>query len=179
MNPPADLDDLSPEQLRALAPQLLAEVHSKDLEVTEKRREVRELERELHYPQTRIDQLTHEIYSSRQRHLAIASAPLGAHHWLSIRTETRCADKQLPARGNDSKTKGGSQRCRLLLRLAAINPKSGTRNGNCVGQDIAAAFILLVDHHFRTCLEEIGHLSRALWENLRNVVGLGNGKRHG
>ncbi len=51
MNPPADLDDLSPEQLRALAARLLAEVHAKDLEVTEKRHEVGDLERELHYRQ--------------------------------------------------------------------------------------------------------------------------------
>ncbi|KXU92095.1 hypothetical protein CR51_31155 [Caballeronia megalochromosomata] len=61
MNSPADLDDLSPEQLRALAAQLLAEVHAKGQEVTEKRRKSMELERELHYRQTRIDQLTHEI----------------------------------------------------------------------------------------------------------------------
>ncbi len=67
MNPPADLDDLSPEQLRALATQLLAEVRAKDQEVTEKRREVDALERELHYRQTRIDQLTHEISVLRRQ----------------------------------------------------------------------------------------------------------------
>ncbi len=73
MNPPADLDDLSPEAVaRPLAAQLLVEVHAKDQEVTEKRREIDELERELHYRQTRIDQLTHEFSDSRVLH---AQAP--------------------------------------------------------------------------------------------------------
>jgi transposase len=47
MTSPADLEALSPEQLRALAAQLIAEVNEK--------------KRELHYRQTRIDQLTHEL----------------------------------------------------------------------------------------------------------------------
>lgn len=54
MNLPTDLDSLSPEQLRALAAQLIAEVQVKDREVSER-------DRELHYRQTRIDQLSHEI----------------------------------------------------------------------------------------------------------------------
>jgi transposase len=76
MNPPADLDDLSPEQLRALATQLLAEVRAKDQEVTEKRREVDALERELHYRQTRIDQLTHEISVLRRQQFGRRSEQL-------------------------------------------------------------------------------------------------------
>lgn len=47
MNPPANLDALSPDELRTLAAQLMAEVGEKN--------------RELRYRQTRIDQLTHEI----------------------------------------------------------------------------------------------------------------------
>jgi len=78
MNPPADLDDLSPEQLRALAAQLLAEVHAKDLEVTEKRRKLGELERELHYRQTRIDQLTHEISVLRRQQFGRRSEQLNS-----------------------------------------------------------------------------------------------------
>ena len=54
MNLPSDLDSLSPEQLRALAVRLIAEVQVKDREVSER-------DRELHYRQTRIDQLSHEI----------------------------------------------------------------------------------------------------------------------
>lgn len=54
MNLPTDLDSLSPEQLRALAVQLIAEVQVKDREVSER-------DRELHFRQTRIDQLSHEI----------------------------------------------------------------------------------------------------------------------
>jgi transposase len=47
MNLPADLDALSPEQLRALAAQLMTQIG--------------ETKQELHYRQTRIDQLTHEL----------------------------------------------------------------------------------------------------------------------
>ncbi|MGN4155882.1 IS66 family transposase zinc-finger binding domain-containing protein, partial [Burkholderia gladioli] len=54
MDLPTDLDSLSPEQLRALAVQLI-------VRVTEKEREAGEQERELRYRQTRIDQLTHEL----------------------------------------------------------------------------------------------------------------------
>ena len=55
---PADLNALSPEQLRALATQLIARVEDRDREIEEKTREVGEKERELRYRQTRIDQLT-------------------------------------------------------------------------------------------------------------------------
>jgi transposase len=47
MNLRANLDALSPDELRTLAAQLMAQVGEKD--------------RELRYRQTRIDQLTHEI----------------------------------------------------------------------------------------------------------------------
>ncbi|MEN8518111.1 IS66 family transposase [Burkholderia sp. RS02] len=61
MNLPADLDALSPEQLRALTAQLIAEVEAKDQKIKEKEREASERDRELRYRQTRIDQLTHEV----------------------------------------------------------------------------------------------------------------------
>ena len=61
MNLPADLNALSPEQLRTLAAQLIAQVQDRDREIEEKTREVEENERELHYRQTRIEQLSHEI----------------------------------------------------------------------------------------------------------------------
>lgn len=51
---PADLDALNPEQLRALAVQLIAEAK-------EKEREANEQDREIRFRQTRIDQLTHEV----------------------------------------------------------------------------------------------------------------------
>jgi len=54
MNLPAVLDALSPDELRTLAAQLMAQVG--------------ENERELHYRQTRIDQLTHEIAALRRLH---------------------------------------------------------------------------------------------------------------
>lgn len=57
MNLPADLDALSPEQLRALTAQLIAEVEAKDQTIKEKEREASERDQELRYRQTRIDQL--------------------------------------------------------------------------------------------------------------------------
>jgi len=66
---PADLDNLTPEQLRALAATLMAQVTDKD--------------RELVYRQTRIDQLTHEIsvlkryqFGKRSEQLDTAQASL-------------------------------------------------------------------------------------------------------
>ena len=61
MSFPSDLTTLDPEQLRALAAQLMAEVQAKDLALAAKTREVSERDRELHFRQTRIEQLTHEI----------------------------------------------------------------------------------------------------------------------
>jgi transposase len=61
MNLPTDLNALNPEQLRALAAQLIAQVQDREREIEEKTREVEENERELHYRQTRIEQLSHEI----------------------------------------------------------------------------------------------------------------------
>lgn len=51
---PADLDALTPEQLRALTAQLIAGVQSKDQAIHEKEREASERDRELRYKQTRI-----------------------------------------------------------------------------------------------------------------------------
>jgi len=66
---PADLDNLTPEQLRALAATLIAQVTDKD--------------RELVYRQSRIDQLTHEIsvlkryqFGKRSEQLDTAQASL-------------------------------------------------------------------------------------------------------
>jgi chromosome segregation ATPase len=61
MNLAADLNAPSPEQLRALAGQLIAQAQERDREIEEKTREVEENGRELHYRQTRIEQLSHEI----------------------------------------------------------------------------------------------------------------------
>jgi hypothetical protein len=50
MDLPADLNALSPEQLRALAAQLIAQVEDRDREIDEKTREVGEKERETALP---------------------------------------------------------------------------------------------------------------------------------
>jgi len=78
MNLPSDLDALDPEQLRALAAQLMAEVRAKDLELEEKEREVSARDRELHFRQTRIEQLTHEISILRRQQFGRRSEQLNS-----------------------------------------------------------------------------------------------------
>jgi transposase len=78
MDLPADLNALSPEQLRALAAQLIAQVEDRDREIDEKTREVGEKERELRYRQTRIDQLTHEISILRRQQFGRRSEQLSS-----------------------------------------------------------------------------------------------------
>lgn len=69
----------------------------------------------------------------------------------------------------------------LLLprRFAAIYPEGGADNDDCVGREITAAIVLLVDHNFSTCPEELSHLSTTSRKNFRLVFSLGNYKRHG
>jgi len=78
MNLPADLNALSPEQLRTLAEQLIAQVQERERELQDKTREVDERERELHCRQTRIDQLTHEISILKRQQFGRRSEQLGS-----------------------------------------------------------------------------------------------------
>ncbi|PXX19543.1 transposase IS166 family protein [Burkholderia pyrrocinia] len=77
MNLPADLDALSPDELRTLAAQLMAQVG--------------ENERELHHRQTRIDQLTHEIAALRHLHIGKRSEQLNVEQ-MSLLNEAIDAD---------------------------------------------------------------------------------------
>jgi transposase len=77
MNLPADLNALSPDELRTLAAQLMAQVG--------------ENERELHYRQTRIDQLTHEIAALRRLHFGKRSEQLNVEQ-MSLLNEAIDAD---------------------------------------------------------------------------------------
>lgn len=77
MNAPADLDALSPDQLRTLAAELLAQVS--------------ENKRELRYRQTRIDQLTHEISVLKRLQFGKRSEQLNAQQ-SSLLDETIDAD---------------------------------------------------------------------------------------
>ncbi len=79
MNLPADLDSLSPEQLRAFAAQLIAEVQVKDREVSER-------DRELHYRQTRIDQLSHEIAILKRQQFGQRSERLNSEQMSRMRS---------------------------------------------------------------------------------------------
>ncbi|MEM5300284.1 IS66 family transposase, partial [Burkholderia sp. JPY481] len=78
MNLPADLNALSPEQLRALAAQLIAQVEDREREILEKTRQVDETQRELQYRQTRIDQLTQEISILRRQQFGRRSEQLSS-----------------------------------------------------------------------------------------------------
>jgi transposase len=77
MNSPADLDALSPNELRTLAAQLMAQVG--------------ENERELRYRQTRIDQLTHEIAVLKRLHFGKRSEQLNVEQ-MSLLNEAIDAD---------------------------------------------------------------------------------------
>ncbi|CAE6812162.1 IS66 family transposase ISBcen19 [Paraburkholderia aspalathi] len=77
MNSPADLDALSPDELRTLAAQLMAQVG--------------ENERELRYRRTRIDQLTHEIAVLKRLHFGKRSEQLNVEQ-MSLLDEAIDAD---------------------------------------------------------------------------------------
>jgi transposase len=77
MNLPANLDALSPDELRTLAAQLMAQAG--------------ENERELRYRQTRIDQLTHEIAVLRRLHFGKRSEQLNVEQ-MSLLNEAIDAD---------------------------------------------------------------------------------------
>ena len=87
MNLPADLNTLSPEQLRTLAAQLIAQVQERDREIEEKAREVKENERELHYRQTRIEQLSHEIAILRRQQFGRRSEQLSSEQMNLLDSE--------------------------------------------------------------------------------------------
>jgi transposase len=84
MNPLANLNDLSPHQLRALAAELLAKVGQKDQELLRK-------DRELQYRQMRIDQLTHELSVLKRLQFGKRSEQLSAEQ-VSLFDETMDAD---------------------------------------------------------------------------------------
>ncbi|EDT37526.1 IS66 family transposase [Burkholderia ambifaria] len=77
MNQPANLDALSPDELRTLAAQLMAQIGEKD--------------RELHYRQTRIDQLTHEIAALKRLQFGKRSGQFTAEQ-MSLLDEAIDAD---------------------------------------------------------------------------------------
>ncbi|MCI0152472.1 transposase, partial [Paraburkholderia sediminicola] len=77
MNLPANLDTMSPDELRTLAAQLMAQVGEKD--------------RELRYRQTRIDQLTHELSVLKRLQFGKRSEQLDAEQ-MSLLDEAIDAD---------------------------------------------------------------------------------------
>ena len=61
MSLPTHLDQLSADELRQLAQQLAAQVASQTRLLTEQDARLADKDKELHWRQTRIDQLTHEL----------------------------------------------------------------------------------------------------------------------
>jgi transposase len=120
MNLPADLNALSPEQLRTLAAQLIAQVQERGREIEEKTREVEENERELHYRQTRIEQLSHEISILKRQQFGRRSEQFSSEQ-MSLLEEAIDADlaaielelEQLQPQATADQSRQQSKRCRF------------------------------------------------------------------
>ena len=152
---PADLNDLNPEQLRALAATLMAQVSDKD--------------RELVYRQTRIDQLTHEIsvlkryqFGRRSEQLDPAQASL-----LEETIDGDIAAIELELEALQSPAKGDAprnppKRMPLPAQLPRIDIRHEPENTTCrcgcqlrrIGEDISEKLdyvpgVFSVERHIR------------------------------
>jgi len=152
---PADLNDLNPEQLRALAATLMAQVSDKD--------------RELVYRQTRIDQLTHEISVLKRYQFGRRSEQLDPAQ-ASLLDETIAGDiaaieleleaLQSPAKGDVSRN--APKRTPLPAQLPRIDIRHEPENTTCrcgcqlrrIGEDVSekldyAPGVFSVERHIR------------------------------
>ncbi len=155
MNLPANLDAMSPDELRTLAAQLMAQVG--------------ENERELHYRQTRIDQLTHEIATLRRLHFGERSEQLNAEQ-MSLLNEAIDADlaaleielEQLQSNTPERKQRQQPKRAPLPAHLPRTDihhePDDITCACGCqrlrIGEDISEKLdytpgVFTVEHHIR------------------------------
>jgi hypothetical protein len=132
MNLPADLNALSPEQLRTLAEQLIAQVQERERELQDKTREVDEKERELHYRQTRIDQLTHEISILKRQQFGRRSEQLGSEQMnlldeaidadlvaIELELEQLKPDTPTPRRASSLNAQGCQHSCRAQRSITS------------------------------------------------------------
>ncbi|PTB16720.1 IS66 family transposase [Trinickia symbiotica] len=155
MNLPANLDAMSPDELRALAAQLMAQVG--------------ENERELRYRQTRIDQLTHEIATLRRLHFGKRSEQLNAEQ-MSLLNEAIDADlaaleielEQLQSKPSEDKQRQQPKRAPLPAHLPRTDihhePDDITCACGCqrvrIGEDISEKLdympgVFTVERHIR------------------------------
>ena len=98
LNLPANLDALSPDELRTLAAQLMAQGG--------------ENERDLRYRQTRIDQLTHEIAVLRRLHFGKRSEQLNVEQMslLNVAIDADLAALEIELEQLQSNTASDKQR---------------------------------------------------------------------
>jgi transposase len=155
MNSATDLNDLSPEQLRALAAQLIEQVS--------------ESKRELHYRQTRIDQLTHEISVLKRLQFGKRSEQLNIEQ-ASLLDETISADiaaieielDQLHSNPSRDKQRQQPKRTQLPLQLPRRDvhhePDSAVCQCGCermrIGEDVSEKLdytpgVFTVERHIR------------------------------
>jgi transposase len=169
MDLPADLNALSPEQLRALAVQLIARVEDRDREIEEKTREVGEKERELRYRQTRIDQLTHEISILRRQQFGRRSEQLSGEQMnlldeavdadlAAIELELEQLQPQTPADPPRTQPKRASLPAHLPRTEIHHEPDSTVCHCGCervrIGEDVSEKLeytpgVFTVERHIR------------------------------
>ncbi|MCA7890123.1 IS66 family transposase [Burkholderia contaminans] len=155
MNLPANLDAMSPDELRTLAAQLMAQVG--------------ENERELRYRQTRIDQLTHEIVMLRRLQFGKRSEQLNVEQ-MSLLNEAIDADlaaleielEQLQSKTPEDKPRQQPKRAPLPARLPRTDihhePDDITCACGCqrvrIGEDVSEKLdytpgVFTVERHIR------------------------------
>jgi transposase len=152
---PADLNDLTPEQLRALTATLMAQVIEKD--------------RELVYRQTRIDQLTHEISVLKRYQFGKRSEQLDAAQ-ASLLEETIDGDiaaielelEALRSPANDDARRNVPKRAPLPAQLPRIDIRHEPQDTVCscgcqlrrIGEDVSEKLdytpgVFSVERHIR------------------------------
>lgn len=155
MNLPANLDAMSPDELRTLAAQLMDQVG--------------ENERELRYRQTRIDQLTHEIAMLRRLQFGKRSEQLNVEQ-MSLLNEAIDADlaaleielEQLQSKTPEDKPRQQPKRAPLPARLPRTDihhePDDITCACGCqrvrIGEDVSEKLdytpgVFTVERHIR------------------------------
>jgi transposase len=150
MSLPAHLDQLSADELRQLAQQLAAQVASQTRLLTEQDARLADKDKELHWRQTRIDQLTHELALHKRWRFGVKT-----EHWPAeqrqlfeetIDTDLAAMETELAQLSTPSaKPKGQAKRQPLPAHLPRTEirhePDSTTCACGCqlrrIGEDVA------------------------------------------
>ena len=132
MSLPAHLDQLSADELRQLAQQLAAQVASQTRLLTEQDARLADKDKELHWRQTRIDQLTHELALHKRWRFGVKT-----EHWPLEQRQLfeETVDADLAAM--EPADAGAAQTYRLQMGAAvhrAMAASSGAHAGWNVGE---------------------------------------------